>query len=92
MGTAIITLKIMPTSPEESLEGIQEQAISRIKEFAGDIGMKAEVEPVAFGLNALRLTFPWDEKKGSTDEVEASLAGIAGVESVLCVDVRRAIG
>ena len=92
MGTAIITLRIMPTSPEEDLERIREELFSKIKEFTGDVGMKAEVEPVAFGLNALRLTFPWDEKKGGTDEVEASLAGIVGVESVLCVDVRRAIG
>ncbi len=92
MGTAIITLKIMPISPEENLGRIQEEVIARIKEFAGDIGMKAEVEPVAFGLNALKVIFPWDETKGSTDDLEASLAAIAGIQSVMCVDVRRAIG
>ena len=48
--------------------------------------------PVAFGLKALNVTFVMDEKKGSTDALEADLGVIEGVESVEVTDVRRTIG
>lgn len=82
----------MPDAPDTDLAKIEEQAKAKITEFTGDDEFKSEQEPVAFGLKALKLTFVSDEDKGSTDDVEAKIAEIEGVNSVEAVDVRRAMG
>jgi len=92
MATVVITLKIMPESPEIDLTKIEEQAKILITEFAGEGEMKTEQEPIAFGLKALKILFVMDESKGATDELENKIKEIEGVNSVECVDVRRAIG
>ena len=81
----------MPESPDSDLSKINEEATAQITNFGGEIG-KVEEEPVAFGLKALKIFFVMDEAKGSTEELEESLAAIAGVNSVEVTDVRRAIG
>lgn len=92
MANVIITLKIMPESPDVDLDAVQQAAEEKIVASVGDGDRKVEVEPVAFGLKALRLTFVADESEGTTDELEAAIAEIEGVNSVEAVDVRRAIG
>tara|TARA_Y100000310_G_scaffold305460_1_gene345629 strand:+ start:176 stop:454 length:279 start_codon:yes stop_codon:yes gene_type:complete len=92
MAKAIVTLKIMPVSPETNLEEVQAKAAEKIKAAYGETEFKAEQEPVAFGLKALKLTFVIDEEKGSTDDVEAQIAELEEVNSCECVDVRRAVG
>lgn len=92
MANVVITLKIMPESPETDLSKIEEGAKKKITGFAGEGTMKAEQEPVAFGLNALKIIFVMDESKGSTEELEKDIASLEGVNSVEVVDVRRAIG
>lgn len=91
MGTAIITLKIMPESPETDLDKIKEEATQVISEFGGEVG-KEEKEPVAFGLVAVKLIYTADEALGGTDEVEEKVAALEGVNSAEVVDVRRALG
>ena len=91
MGDVIITVKIMPASPEIDLDAIKEKADIEIKTYGGEIG-KADIEPVAFGLKALKLVFVSDEAKGSTESLEENIAKIEGVASVEVIDVRRAIG
>ncbi|MBN1645571.1 elongation factor 1-beta [Candidatus Woesearchaeota archaeon] len=93
MAVVIITLKIMPESPEVDLDRIKEDSIKLIQDFAGKEGdMRTDIQPVAFGLQSLNITFTSDEKKGSTDEVEKQIADLDGVNSVEVTDVRRAIG
>jgi len=92
MGTAIITLKIMPESPEEDLKRIEDEAIKLITGFADERQKKVDVQPVAFGLKSINITFLCDEAKGGTDALEEQINGISGVQSVECVDVRRIIG
>ena len=92
MSKVIITLKIMPADPEVNLSRVEQKAIEEIKNFAGKTEIKRELEPVAFGLNALKITFVMDENIGSTDELEEKISRIEGVNSVEVVDVRRAIG
>ncbi len=92
MANAIITLKIMPESPEEDLAFIEAEAKKKIAAFAGEGETKTEIEPIAFGLNAVKIMFVTDEKKGGTDSLEAEIQTIKGVNSVEVVDVRRAIG
>lgn len=92
MARVVVTLKIMPESPETDLSLIQNKAEEEIKKFAGDTEIKAEQEPIAFGLKALKLLFVMDEDKGSTEELENNIKSIESVNSVETVDVRRAIG
>ena len=92
MAQAIVTLKIMPESPETDLGKIESEALEKIKEFAGETETKTEQKPVAFGLKSLDIIFVMDESKGSTEPVEESLKTIEGVQSVEVTDVRRAIG
>ena len=91
MADVIITFRIMPVSPEVDLEGIKVKAKEAITAFGGEVG-KESIEPVAFGLKALILIFVMDENKGSTEELEAQITQVEGVNSVECTDVRRAVG
>jgi|TARA_Y100000310_G_scaffold334274_1_gene413726 elongation factor 1-beta len=92
MAQVVATIKIMPENPESDLSSIQDKAEEEIKKFAGETPIKAEQEPIAFGLKALKLTFVMDEDKGSTETLETDIKKIPGINSVETVDVRRAIG
>ena len=91
MAQAIVTMKIMPESPDVDLKEIETAATLEVKAFGGEVG-KVEIEPIAFGLKALKLFFVMDEAKGSTESMENLVAKIPGVQSVEVIDVRRAIG
>ena len=92
MATVIITLKIMPDSPETDLDKVKAESKEKIKDFCGETETKEEIQPVAFGLKALQIIFVMDEAKGSTDELEKNIADLEGIASVEVTDVRRAIG
>ena len=92
MAQVVVTLKIMPESPESDLSLIKNRAKEQIKKFTGNTEIKAEIEPIAFGLKALKLFFVMDESRGSTEELENKIRQIKAVNSVETVDVRRAIG
>tara|TARA_Y100000310_G_C20595252_1_gene770168 strand:+ start:442 stop:714 length:273 start_codon:yes stop_codon:yes gene_type:complete len=90
MGTAIIKMKIMPTSPEVDLKAIEEKAKGIIsKDTPSQI--QSEEEPIAFGLTAVILTFTWDEDK-ELDSLEEALRAIENVNSAEIIDMRRAFG
>ena len=91
MADVIVTVKIMPSDVDTNLEKIKTAAGKEIINFKGRI-VREEIEPVAFGLKALKITFSYDENKGGTDYIEERILKIDGVESVNVVDVRRAIG
>ncbi|MBU1975338.1 MAG: elongation factor 1-beta [Nanoarchaeota archaeon] len=92
MANAIITLKIMPEAPDTDLEAIKEKANKILYSEVGEGDRKAEIEPIAFGLNALNLMFVMDEAKGSPDPIADKVKEIEGVQSAEVTDVRRAIG
>ena len=92
MGTAIVTVKIMPKSPESDLKSIEEETTKMVIEFAGDRDRKVTVEPVAFGLKCINYIFVMDEGLGSPDVIAEKIEGIEGVNSAEVSDVRRAIG
>jgi len=93
MGTAVVTLTVMPESPEVDLEKVQADVEKLVKEFAGDRDTKAELEPIAFGLKALKYIFVMDEDLGSPDIVSEKVQeSVDGVQSCEVSDVRRAIG
>ena len=92
MAQAIITLKIMPESPDVNLDDVHTKTLEKIADFAGEGETKKEIEPVAFGLSALKIIFVMDEAKGSTEPLEKEIESVEGVNSVDVVDVRRALG
>ena len=92
MAQVVVTLKIMPKSPETNLDKIEHEAKAKIADFSKNSEIRAKHEPIAFGLKAIKITFVMDESKGSTDTLEESIISIEGVNSVETVDVRRAIG
>ena len=92
MAQVVITLKIMPESPETNLKLIESKAKKEIKKFSNSEQTKTEIEPIAFGLKAVKIMFVMDEAKGSTEELENKIKEIEGVNSVEVVDVRRAVG
>ena len=92
MANVVVTLKIMPSSPEVDLHKIEADAKKKIIDFAGPGDMKIEQEPIAFGLKALKIIFIMDEAKGSTEPIEDTIGDIEGVQSVEISDVRRVVG
>jgi elongation factor 1-beta len=92
MGTAIVTIKIMPKSPEVDLTALEEKVKVEIASFAGEGETKIEIEPIAFGLKALKIIFIMDESLGSPDVLSEKVNEFEDVNSAEISDVRRAIG
>ena len=91
MADVIITLKIMPESPETDLEAVKVGAAKLIEEHKAKLE-KDEIHPVAFGLKAVHLVFTRNEDLGSTDALEEAIGGVAGVQSVSVISVSRTLG
>ena len=87
----IVTIKVMPESPAVDLVALQKHVEDAIKQAKGRVA-KAELEPVAFGLKAVKITFVRDEAIGGTDDIEEALAKLQGVISVQVTNVSRALG
>ncbi len=92
MANVVVTVKIMPDSIEAELDSIQEQALQHIKAFTKNEETKVEIEPVAFGLKAIKITFVMDESQGSPESLEKDISALENVMSCETIDVRRAIG
>jgi elongation factor 1-beta len=91
MAQVVITLRIMPESPDIDLAKVEADSKKLIVKFGGEVG-KVEINPVAFGLKAVDMFFVMDESKGSTEVLENEIANFDGIASVEVIDVRRAIG
>ncbi|MCX6708778.1 MAG: elongation factor 1-beta [Candidatus Woesearchaeota archaeon] len=96
MASVIVTLKVMPASPETNLDEVYEEASKHIRDFVDqkhkDGEIRKEIELIGYGLKAMKLLFVMDENLGTTDKLEEKIKNITGVESVEATDVRRAIG
>lgn len=92
MANAIVTVRIMPAMVEADLERIKEEAMVILDKEAGPGDRREEIEPVAFGIKALKIIFVVDESKGSPDPIADKIKEIEGVQSCDVIDVRRAVG
>ena len=90
VGVVAVIVKIMPNSPEADLEKIKESA-KKALEDEGAQNLSFEEEPIAFGLNAIKIKFAWPEEK-DTDLIENSLSKIDNVTEAKIEDYRRAFG
>lgn len=90
MGTALIKIKIMPEGPKADLKKIESEA-KKIVERGEGKNPHVEIEPIAFGLNAVIIGFSLDETK-SIDNIQDKLKEIKKISSAEVVDFRRAFG
>ena len=91
MAKVVVTLRIMPESPDVDLNNLEKKVLKKIKDIIGDTETKVEIEAIGFGLNALKVLFVMDENK-KVDVIEEGVKKIKDVQSVDVTDVRRAIG
>lgn len=92
MARVIVTIKIMPEDPSIDLVKLQKDCEKEITDFEGKIEM-TNIEPIAFGLNAINIIFRMDENKGSPDPLEDTIMkNVKGVNSAKVTEVRRALG
>jgi len=49
MASVVITIKIMPESPETDLKEIEKSSKEHIKSFTGETEIRVEEENIAFG-------------------------------------------
>lgn len=90
MGTALLKIKIMPTSPDADLKKIESEA-KKIVEAKKGRNCRTEEEPIAFGLKAVIVSFDIDESQ-ELEPIEEGLKKIKNVSSAQVVDMRRAFG
>jgi len=92
MARVVVTMKVMPESPNVDLDNLTKEILKKVKSFAGNTETKVQKEPIGFGLSSLKVQFVLDEQKSNLDPLESSIRNIDGVNSVEIIDVRRAIG
>ena len=68
MAKVVITARIMPLSPEEDLKRIEKEALETIAKYAGEGETRVKIVPIAFGLQAIDITFILDEKFGTPEK------------------------
>lgn len=92
MANAIVSMKIMPESPDIDLDEIELKVKEVIVNHVGEGEIRAEQVPVAFGLKSLNLIFVMNEQNHKLEPIENEIASLEGINSVEVTDVRRAIG
>ncbi len=90
MGTTLLKIKLMPTSPEVDFEGVKEKAKTIVEKGKGK-NCTFEEEPIAFGLKALIISFDIDEEQ-ELEPIEEGLRNMENINSAQVIDMRRAFG
>ncbi|MDU9376376.1 hypothetical protein McpSp1_09900 [Methanocorpusculaceae archaeon Sp1] len=75
MGEVAVIIKVMPESPDVDMEKLQADIKAKI---TGIQDMR--VEPIGFGLSAIKLMVITEDEEGSGDKIEGMFAGIAGID------------
>lgn len=93
MANAIITLQIIPESPDADAQAIAQLAEAKIDAFVGkQMQKQVSIEPFVFGLKKIEIQFMMDESKGSPDGVAEEIADFEGVKNAEITNVTRALG
>lgn len=83
MGEVAVTIRLMPESPEVDLDRLEVAIKERIKVHS------ISREPIAFGLEALRVVAVVQDAAGGTEPLEQKLANLPGVGNVQVVNLTR---
>jgi len=87
MARVVMTIRVMPDGVEIDLDDLLKQIKKAIPQGT-DIGA-VEIQPVAFGLKALRMNLAREESKGGTDDIEQAISAIEGVSQIEVERVSR---
>jgi len=82
MGSVAVIMRVMPESPEVDLEELKAALKQKLP---GIQDMK--VEPIGFGLKAIKFAAIINDAGGETDALEKSLSSIPGVERAEIMEV-----
>ena len=82
MGNVAVIMRVMPESPEVDLEQLKTALKQKLP---GIQDMK--VEPIGFGLKAIKFAAIIIDAGGETDTLETSLSSIPGVERAEIIEV-----
>ncbi len=83
MAEVAVTLRLMPESAEVDLEKLEAMVRERIKVHS------ISREPIAFGLEALRVVAVVEDAAGGTDPLERELSDLPGVGNVQVTGLTR---
>jgi len=83
MAKVAVTIKLMPESPEVDLDELERQVKERAEVHS--VGR----EPIAFGLQALKVVALVEDAAGASDKLEEELSGIPGVGNLQVVGLTR---
>jgi len=83
----IVTMKVLPNSPEVDLHRLGDNVEHKIVKYGKMY--KRSMQPIAFGINALVFAFMMEETAGGTDPVENDVKTVEGVGDVEVTDVTR---
>jgi len=75
MGKVAVTYKVMPSSADIDIEKLKQKIINKIK--PQDI----VIEPLAFGLKAIKLMVVSDDTQQNTEEVLKEMENVGEVEA-----------
>ena len=87
MAKVVITVKVLPDSPERDLNELKSIVEEKIKGEGGAL-YKENIEPIAFGISAIVISFIMDEDKGSEGVLNA-LKSIEGTGDIQITDMTR---
>ncbi|MBU5690140.1 MAG: elongation factor 1-beta [Candidatus Aenigmatarchaeota archaeon] len=82
--TVIVTYKITPEGLEVNLDKLQ-------KELEKFQPQKMEIEPIAFGLNAIIMVKVLPEIEGEADRFAEKIQSIKGVQTVDIIEMTRGL-
>ena len=83
MTKVAVTIKLMPESAEMDLDKLEAAVRERIRVHS------VSREPVAFGLQALRIVTVVEDAAGGTEPLERELSDIPGVGNVQVIGLAR---
>jgi len=88
MARVLVILKVLPEDVEIKPEELEERIKKALPEGYEVKGY--DIEPIAFGLNALRLyVFMPEHTEGGTEKLEETIASVPGVSQVEVEVVHR---
>ena len=85
MAKVLVTFRVMPEGVETNLDEIAEKIKDKLKPD------KIEKIPIAFGLNALKVTKFLPEEEGEMERAEKIIKSIQGVSEVEVLEVSRSL-
>ncbi|MDD1656956.1 MAG: elongation factor 1-beta [Methanomicrobiales archaeon] len=86
MGKVAAVLRIMPESAEVNLKDLEQSIRKKVKGI-----QDVATEPIAFGLQALKIAVVVSDDEGGTDMIEKALSEVPQVGQVETIAVNRMI-